>query len=155
MSVQIEQEQWRTWIEEIVFYLARWFSSLTNLFLLCISGNIKYFKSTCKFGGSLSSVFFFSLHCSQSLEEVEGEGVARGTKEKARTAPTPQQLPPHLELEAAELPSGPLVNLPLCHHSTKCLHSTNHDGYRCLEQDTPHPYYTCLFFTPGPIVVFF
>ncbi len=59
--------------------------------------SIKYLKCTCKFEGALS-VFLFSLPCSQSLEEVEGEGVARGTKEKARTAPpTPQQLPPHQE----------------------------------------------------------
>lgn len=93
--------------------------------------------------------FFFSspLSCSQSLEGVEGGGVARGIKEKARTtAPTPQQLPPHLESEAAELPSG-LAHLPPCHRSTKCLHSTTHDGYRCLEQDTPHSCYACLFYT--------
>ncbi len=39
----------------------------------------------------------FLSSCSQSPEEAEGGGVARGTKEKARTAaPTLLQLPPHL-----------------------------------------------------------
>ncbi|KAF3846505.1 hypothetical protein F7725_003583 [Dissostichus mawsoni] len=44
-------------------------------------------------------VFSLSLPCSQSLEEVAGEGAARGTKEKARTAvaATPQQPPPLIE----------------------------------------------------------
>lgn len=51
----------------------------------------------------------FCSPCSQSLEEVEGEGAARGTKEKGRTAaPTLLQLPPHQGLEGAKLPSHPL-----------------------------------------------
>lgn len=44
-----------------------------------------------------------SFSLSQSLQEEEDDEVARGIKGRARaTAPTPQQLPPHQEWEAAE-----------------------------------------------------
>lgn len=90
--------------------------------------------------------FMLLLVCSQSLEEVEGDEAARGTKEKARTAPTWWQLPQHRGQEAAELNLLSFAHLPLCYHSTKCLHSTNHKGYQCFKtRHSPQSYYSLPF----------
>lgn len=53
---------------------------------------------------------------------MEGEEVVKGTKEKARTAPTLQQLSLHLGQELAKLSRLLHVYLPVCNHSTKCLY---------------------------------
>lgn len=62
---------------------------LTNLFSLCISGNIKYFKSTCKFGGALSSVFLFSLFI---VAKVWRRWKEKGWPEAQRKKPEQHQL---------------------------------------------------------------
>lgn len=112
---------------------------------------LKYFKFTCKFGCASSSV----LVLSPLQPKSGGGGRRRGGqrhKGKSQTSSTISTAAPSSSgIGGCWTALLSPVNLPLCYHSTKCLHSTNHEGYRYLEQDTLLTLTPCLF-TPGLIV---